>query len=319
MRQIVPTRDDPGGPSAPGHRPARIRSVTTVAALLGVLVTAVLMVVPGPGRTAATTDSGASRAPDPGMPRGPDAGQPPIYALVYSWTEAGERITLAQQQLITECMTARGFRYRPAAPATARDVAADRPTPFGLESLEPRETGEPLSEDTRAGGEEYGRALYGPPEQRIRARGSRITVSGPAAGCLAEAENRLLGTNRQRWMQLRILLLEAEEESRRRLDDDPEFRAGTAQWRECMRQAGFDSADPRRLFDEMPPETDIGNEPAARADVACKTRTGYLAIAYARLTEMQRIRLAEDPSISADWHSLLAAQDAVARDVLDIG
>ncbi|HET8643206.1 MAG TPA: hypothetical protein VFM37_14815, partial [Pseudonocardiaceae bacterium] len=101
-----------------------------------------------------------------------------------------------------------------------------------------------------------------------------------------------------------------------RLDEDPRFRAVTERWRQCMRQLGFDERDPRRLAEELPAGADPGGQPLARADLDCKSRTGYLSTGYARLAEIQRRRLDEDPSVAVDWTDLLARQDTIARAVL---
>jgi hypothetical protein len=248
--------------------------------------------------------------------------RPPIYALVYTWTESGERIALAQQRLAKACMARLGFRYDPAAPAKSDAVAEDRPAPFGLESLDPPAADGPgasPSEAPAGTSQAYARALFGDPNRHVTAHGTRLRVSRPANGCLAEAEQRLLGNGRVRWIQLRILLFEMEGQSRQLLEHDPAFRAANSRWQQCMRNAGFDWPGPRQLLHSLPARTDIRTNPTTRADVQCKAKTGYLTTAYARLADVQRKRLAGDPTVLADWTSLLHRQDSAARAVLAAG
>jgi hypothetical protein len=247
---------------------------------------------------------------------------PPIYALYASAsTESSRRIALAQQRLATLCMARLGFSYHPARLATAQELATDDPAPFGLESVNPTDAGEAAetaAEDPAGKDERYGRALFGDPKKGVTARGARLSVTRPATGCLADAERRLLGDRRVRWIQLHILLFEAEQEARERLDRDPEFRAVNSRWQDCMRRAGIQAPDPQQLARARPANIDLRTDPASLADVRCKAETRYLATGYGRLAAMQRQRLDADRSVVADWTSLLRRQDLVAREVLKV-
>ena len=305
--------DRPGDHWSPGGRAARIVA-------LGLLVVG--------GLVTATACSTASSPPRPSSATGLPAAAlvklhslPPIYARVYTWSASGQRISLAQQRLATACMAQHGFRYQPAPPATAEDMAHDNPMPFGLESVEsltsPSTTGTsaaPTEDPTKSA--KYSRALLGDPTRLITARGAQLTVSRPATGCLAEAEQRLLGTGRARWIQLRILLFEAEQESLRQVNNDPGFRAVNARWQQCMHKAGFSWSDPQQLLNGLPRTTDLRTHPATRADVRCKNETGYLAVAYPRLAAVQQGLLNKDPKVLADWTTLLLRQDRAAQRVL---
>lgn len=240
----------------------------------------------------------------------PRGTEPPIYAMVYRTSDAAERISAVHNGLVSECMARLGFTYA-VAPGAAGDTE-DRPAPFGLESLD-APPGDTFAEDPGRATDTYLRALYGPPIDRVTAKGKRITVSRPASGCVADAERRLLGDGRVRWIQLRILLFEVEEDALKRLDQDQAVTELNSRWQQCMRQAGFDWPDPVRMLDDLSKDTDIRTHPASRADVRCKHETAYLATAYARLSEMQQELLDEDPGIVADWTALFTRQDKVAQ------
>ncbi|MFI6099908.1 hypothetical protein ACIA8G_30505 [Lentzea sp. NPDC051213] len=235
------------------------------------------------------------------------ATEPPIYSMVYRTSAAVERISAAHNGLVADCMARLGFAYT----VTQQTGTEDRPAPFGLESVDaPPETG--FAEDPERATDAYMRALYGAPNDRVAAKGKRITVSRPANGCVADAERHLLGDGRVRWIQLRILLFEAEEDALKRLDQDHGFTELNSRWHQCMRQAGFDWPDPLRLLDDLPKDTDIRTHPATNADVRCKHETAYLTTAYARLSVMQQEVLDEDPSLVADWTTLFTRQDNAA-------
>jgi hypothetical protein len=241
----------------------------------------------------------------------------PISRLLYTWTDSDERIARAQQRLIATCMKAQGFDYESAPVPKAADVADSRPAPFGLESLDlpGEDTNQTLPPEPHESAA-YVRALFGDPGKRISATGKSLKVTRPATGCQAEAEKRLLGDGRLRWLQLRLQLGDGEKESRRQLDRDTAFRAATAHWRKCMRQAGIDVQDPLRLLQGLPADTDVQTNPATRADLRCKTESGYLTNAYTRLAAEQRQWLDANPKVLPDWKTLARRQEAAARAVL---
>jgi hypothetical protein len=240
----------------------------------------------------------------------------PIYRL-YSRPELNVPIKSARQKLAIACMAKLGFDYNPTPLAETGDVQG--PTPFGIESLDrsgPAETGEP---PVPAGqGESYDRALFGDPSRRIVASGQRITISRPATGCLAEAEDRLLHGARLRSLQLRLQLYDAERDARELVEQDPEFRAANDRWRGCLRESGFDADDPVKLLatlPDLPAGADILAQPAVRSDVQCKERTDYLATAYARLAVLQQGWIDAHASAVAEWNELQLRQLAAAREV----
>jgi hypothetical protein len=243
----------------------------------------------------------------------------PFNSLLHTRTQTQRNIALAQRKLTVSCMAERGFQYKPAPIANAAETADEHPTPFGLESLAAPAAGAtqaPPSETPVS--KAFTRALYGDPDDRISAKGKLIQVSRPADGCQAEAEKRLLGDRRLRWLQLRIQLGEGEKEAQRQLEKDPAFRTANARWRTCMRAAGFDEKDPVSLLYELPRGTDLRKHPAVRADIRCKGETNYLSSAYTRLHAVQRAWLDRHGEVVTAWQTLQGRQGDVAREVLGV-
>ncbi|MER6469762.1 hypothetical protein [Streptomyces collinus] len=240
---------------------------------------------------------------------------PPVNAAVYAWDPAGARITLAEQRLTVACMARHKLSYRPAEPATEADV--EWPTPFGRESLAPhsarsRDGTEPSTGHNPA----YGRTLLGDPDKQITAHGERLSVSAPAVGCLAEAEQRMLGNQRARWMRLQILLQEAQQDTLEMVTRDRQFRAANARWSACMHQEGFDFASPAELVAHAQSAKGMSDGRLPLTDVRCKERDDYLTVAYTRLALFQRRWLTRHPDVLRDRARLLRRQDAVARALL---
>ncbi|MFJ3338707.1 hypothetical protein [Streptomyces sp. NPDC086766] len=245
---------------------------------------------------------------------------PPVNAVVYSWDPAGARITRAQQRLTVACMARHGLSYRPAAPATKSDVGQEWPTPFGRESLAPYGgRARDGSESSTGRSAAYGRALLGDPGKQITAHGERLSVSAPAEGCLAEAEQRMLGDQRVRWMQLQILLQEAQQDALGMVMRDRLFRAANARWSACMHRAGFELASPSEVAAHSQPGKDAGSSRLPPADVRCKERDDYLSVAYTRLAVFQRRWLTQHPDVLRDRAALVRKQDAIARTLLGVG
>ncbi|MEU1179533.1 hypothetical protein ABZ464_18110 [Streptomyces sp. NPDC005820] len=242
---------------------------------------------------------------------------PPIYALVYSWGPEKERIATAQQRLITACMTRQGFGYRAAPVAKAGETDIPRPRPFGVETLETRAAGADESlppEQPRS--KAFTRALYGDPDDKVSVKGRYVDVDQPATGCQAEAEKRLLGDGRERWLTLRLSLGEGEREALESLERDPAYRSVTARWQECMARAGFKAATPAGLLRALPAGTDVRRHPAVRADLRCKADTDYLRTAYARLAALQQRWLDAHPDVLAERTALFLRQRSAADRVL---
>jgi hypothetical protein len=289
----------PGGDRPPGRLPSRAAGLLAVAALVAVV-----------GAVATRSTPGSLAAG-----RDPQHRPPPIN-VIYETTPAAHRIALAEHRLTTACMTRQGYRYLAAPPSTGQ--AAERPTPFGYETLptaagaSPPPAGEPAAEDPG-----YGSALHGDPAKRLAVEVDGMRVSGPGEGCIAEAKQRLLGDRRARWMQLQIQLFQIQERAMRGLPDDSRFRAATERWRACVREHGFTWANPLEVQRDLPFGGDPRTDRSTRADLECKQDTGYLADAYASLTDAQRRELGDEPNALTEWQGLLRGQDEAATAVLN--
>jgi len=284
---------------------------------IAVLATAVVVVACAAWVYAGRSGPSATATPQAGTDTARLSTRLPFYPLRHAPSERQWRIAEAERQLAITCMAARGYRYTPAEIPRPGAAGADHPLPFGLESLTAAATAAPgptASEQQES--KAFLAALYGPADRRISARGRSIKVSWPATGCQADAEKRLLGSERLRWLQVSIQLGEGEQQARKNLDKDPVFRAADARWARCMLAAGVETDDPVRLLNSLPRDTDFATSPVAKADVRCKSDTGYLRTAYTRLAVVQQAWLDAHPAALATWRSLMQRQDGVARDVL---
>ncbi|MGJ5893920.1 hypothetical protein ACSCBZ_18455 [Streptomyces niveiscabiei] len=241
----------------------------------------------------------------------------PFFGILYARTASEVQVAEAQRQLGIDCMTRHGFSYRPAPVAGAAGPVQDRPTAFGLESLTaPRPAVSSPAPTEESPDPAFTRALFGDPDERISAAGKTIRVSRPADGCLAEAEKRLLGADRLRWLQLRIQLGDGEKEARQQLDKDPRFRTATDRWRRCLHTAGYDHKDPVALMYSLPRGTDPARSPLVRADLRCKQDTDYLTTAYTRLEAAQTTWLRQHSTLLTEWKTLQLRRQDNARQVL---
>ncbi len=286
---------------SPGGRPSLVRG-----GLFAVLVAAAVGLV----AASAPTQQVAAAAPTQG--RG--AGLPPIYGLLDGRNDVDRRIGEAERLLVTACMAEQGFRYSDAGEQVDGDGADSGLRLFGLESVDDLDVRPP--EEPSSQGEAYGRALFGDPDKRIVATGARVAVSRPATGCLADAENRLLGDLRPRRMQLRMQLFDAERDTREQLDGDAKFRTANERWRACMALAGVDAQDPLQLLTDLAEGTGPRSNPAVLADLRCKTETDYLRTAYDRLAVIQQAWLDRHPDVAPEWNAIRDHQAAAASQVL---
>ncbi|MEU2232086.1 hypothetical protein [Streptomyces vietnamensis] len=243
---------------------------------------------------------------------------PPITGLLFT---PHLRSAEAQQKTAIACMAGRGFRYVPVPPSKSPDGADERPQPFGLESSAPPRPTAPSPETPPASGSPestaaYRLALFGAENKRVTAKGLRLSVSRPGEGCLAEAETRVLGDGRMRWLQVRILLFEAQEQARKDVEKDPEFRAATTRWRECMDRNKVKAQDPVQVQNSLRSAEARRTSPVAAADLRCKAETGYLTTAYNRLAAAQQRWLDQHPDVGDDWKKLSARQNKAAGEVL---
>lgn len=244
---------------------------------------------------------------------------PPVTGMLFT---PGPDSHEAQRQVAIACMAERGFRYAPVAKAGAAESGDQLPRSFGLESVTPSPAAAPPVPETppKPGSPEstaaYAQALFGDRSKRVTAKGIKMSVSRPGNGCLAEAETRVLGDGRMRWLQVRIMLFEAQEQARTDVEKDSVFKAVTARWRACMNRAGFSQPGPAQLLASLRTEEARAASPALKADLRCKEQTGYLTTAYTRLAAVQQQWLDRNPAVARDWKALKARQDRTSREVL---
>ncbi|MER8047414.1 hypothetical protein [Streptomyces sp. NPDC094032] len=251
---------------------------------------------------------------------------PQVTDRVFTWDDAQARSAEAQRTYAIRCMARAGFRYAPKATPPAGSGADERPRPFGLEtapSATPPAADQAGETPPKPGSPEaspaYAKALFGDEGKRVTVKGTKgMSVSRPGEGCLAEAETRMLGDGRARWLQVRIMLFEGQEQARAEVEKDPEFRNATGRWEQCMERAGFPGQrDPQALLKSLPSQkARLGGRDVLKADLRCKSETGYLTTAYTRLAAVQQRWLDANPAVAKDWTALLARQDKASREVL---
>ncbi|MFS8099190.1 hypothetical protein LFM09_18855 [Lentzea alba] len=239
---------------------------------------------------------------------------PPMFRMMYLPDDQDRSIAEARDSLIAACMAAHGHSYSVQVDDITEAEALAALRPFGLESLENLMPEPQPAEAVQ--GEDYARALFGDPGQRVKANGERLGMTLPATGCQADAERRLLGDQRLRALELRLRLYDGERDAREQLDRDPAFVAATERWRRCVSGFGVDARTPDELLSALSGDADLAAEPAVRADVRCKHVTGYLGTAYARLAACQQNWLDEHADLVAEWRALRQRQHAVAQRVL---
>lgn len=286
---------------------ARSHAVRIIAVVLVLAVALTVWVVHGRSSPAPPLSaSGSTRVNTDALNR-----RLPFQRLLYLPSAAVLRVQRAEQQLTVACMARHGFTFKPVTSVGS----GEHPTPFGLESLAPQPPDASVPPE-KSRGKAFTRALYGDPGKRISAKGRMLKVTRPADGCQAEAEKRLLGDARLRWLQLRIQLGEGEKEARDQVEEDAAFRALQARWSRCMSQAGFREKDPLDVLLSLPRGTQPAANPAARADMRCKGATHYLPTAYARLRAVQQKWLDDHAATLTEWNRLQTRQDTEARKVL---
>ncbi|MFI6207358.1 hypothetical protein ACIBAI_13275 [Streptomyces sp. NPDC051041] len=259
---------------------------------------------PAPPSPAVTATAPAPRAPEPP--------KMPIDPYRISNAEHAE-LRAAEQLLVNACLERLGSDYRsphtavvrpaPEAPygITDRQWARDHGyrIPPGLQSRPDPDAAQPdaTAQALITGGVAY--AEDGEPmpfadvEKVTRYRGRAV----PEGGCLGEARRTLAerDDNRDLTGVPRDIYGEAYQKSQQ----DPEVKRVFAAWSDCMREKGHDYAspldpsnDPR--FPEDPPAS-ADEKRTAVADVACKERTGLVAVWHRVESAIERSLMAEHP------------------------
>lgn len=239
----------------------------------------------------------------------------PITAAVYDLKDIDVAVGAASAKLITACMRAKGFTYRGTSAVEVGDE--DVPRVFGYE--EPPATRAAARRPVREAPQSaaYALALGGRESDRVNVVGDNGMVIGlPGSGCAADAEKQLLGDQRERHTQLRLVLADLERAAAARLARDHAFRDANERWSDCMEGKGWRYNAPTELLQAVARDPDAGRRADVRADLACKQSTGYLAIGYQRLAALQQEALDAQPGVLAEWRALLEREKQAARAVL---
>ena len=244
---------------------------------------------------------------------------PPITAALYAVGDIDKVVNGAEQILIAACMRQHGQTYLGTGAVSVGDE--DVPRPFGLEDLTLAgiDTQQAEGRGEKHESAAYGKALYGDESARTTVTGNNgFTVSKPGNGCLADAETRLLGADRNKLTGLRIKLKEASENATSRMFRDSKFLDAQRKWSKCMKSAGFKITDPTQVLGTLT-SASLPSQPIAVADVHCKENTGFLSTAYARFAAVQQAELDQQPGLLEHWKQVTESEKNSARDVLSRG
>jgi len=210
-----------------------------------------------------------------------------------------EREETARQNLIRQCMAARGFSYTPVTPQHV-DSASTAPAESGVDP----NLSWVMSLDAKTRAAHY-RALYGTDNP------FEPTASATPEGCATQAYARIPGV-----FALSSTLSAELEDLRRAMKNDPRVVAADARWRDCMAAQGFAVSSREEMLrgvDSSP----AGDRSALAADrthcaagldeVRNTVRIAYEnAFAAAHAVELR----AHQERLAADEALVLANQDA---------
>ena len=182
-----------------------------------------------------------------------------------------DRLALAEQRLVGQCMRERGFEYYTAStgpssstplrqfPYGIDDVAWARANGFGIglarederEGLR-RQTKDPnvryaagLSEERQKG---YQQALFGGPDDAAVTvpLANGIVVSMSTGGCIARAQDRLYG-DFPKWFRALTIVDNVPAEVHAMVERDAEYQAALGDWSTCMHRRGHAAKSPKDL------------------------------------------------------------------------
>ncbi|MGI5482629.1 hypothetical protein [Streptomyces lavendofoliae] len=278
--------------------------------------------------------SPAPQAARSGPPAAPAAPPSPT-------TQQKDLLHRAEQLLIRDCMAGQGFRYWPAPrlpspeyrefPYVVDDEAWAAEHGYGREFEQGQERRWGNSEGKRyldglskARKAAYTAALFGPSADRTPLR-AEVAMGGTFTqsdqGCTAAAWRRLYG-DVHAWYRSYQMVNSLPGIRVGRVAAEPEFQAGLAAWRSCMRESGYRAENPPelrrvRLLDTGPGAR-AADVRAATAEARC-ARTSGLAATAERLDEHHKDvlygehRSAFDTARRMQRDALPTARDVVGR------
>lgn len=210
-----------------------------------------------------------------------------------------EREETARQNLIRQCMAARGFSYTPVTPQHV-DSASTAPAESGVDP----NLSWVMSLDAKTRAAHY-RALYGTDNP------FEPTASATPEGCATQAYARIPGV-----FALSSTLSAELEDLRRAMANDPRVVAADARWRDCMAAQGFAVSSREEMLrgvdsspagDRLALAADRTHCAAGLDEVRNTVRIAYEnAFAAAHAVELR----AHQERLAADEALVLANQDA---------
>ncbi|MEU9480932.1 hypothetical protein [Streptomyces sp. NPDC048191] len=257
-------------------------------------------------------------------------------------TQEGKQKLLfdAQEEAVSRCMTARGWRYRPVPwqppapepvaqdPRHGDDVALHRAVGYGVATTATSRSADPnedyvqrLSNDNR---QKYSEALFGTPRHQLD-----ITLPNGEVtfvytdGCTSRAEQSVYGDLKS-WVLADTVVVNLRFEIEDHVRRDPRVVASDRRWSACMAALGYHYRTPddaRRRF------TGSGNKPLPTKAVAVRKSEMAQALDDARCDRrVRRARLVR----ALDRHyseqvaqqratQILAYQDLVSRALTKVG
>lgn len=296
------------------HRPTRRAGAACAVLLASVLLASCSEAPAGPaggagtGGPAPTARPGTARAMPPEVPdRGLVKGLTlPLEAYMLNYADE-VAIDRAEQQLTRECMKARGFGYDPPAPGGNPPLSSN-------DANMPRRYGISDPDEAAAIGYQVPARPGGTPSVAPIGEAERIALFGTArlgsggapqpGGCIGEARTRLHITIGTKASELDRLSMD-------RSLTTPEVQAAMEKWSACMQEGGYSYRDvygPMGAFDGSSGAAAGPDELAtAKADLACKSRTGLVEIWFATESGIQQKLIDENQLVLTQEKEDIAA------------
>jgi hypothetical protein len=215
-------------------------------------------------------------------------------------------LDLAEEELVKQCMTARGHIYQPFVPPLLAgsdeermvDLPRRRTEGYGLAPDQPP----PPNPAPNANEPDYQQALFGDDQhhqEHSLPNGSRHSY--PTTGCVAESRAALYGDT-QRWARTVMNPQIYNNTILARVENAPELRDATARWASCMAAAGHHHITPEAARNATVAAYDRhgSTQPVRQQEITTAVADGECALsADVPLTEL-RLRRAGTQTLPAD-------------------
>lgn len=235
----------------------------------------------------------------------------PLTGLMDMNSESQKVMMNASDKLTGQCMKQKGFDYH-SMTSQMGSFNTDEEMPlgmFGLESLKDFPTSGPSGGYTPTKQEQskaYQEALNGTGKKTINVdMGDGKTFPMPADGCQFEAQNVMFGSSEgfAGFMKQMGGVTKASSDAETAAKANPEMIALNAKWRQCMKKKGFTVTTPQDALKNMPQK--ISTWKQGKADIDCKTETGYLDTAYRILGKAQQDQIDRNPALATEMKSVM--------------